>query len=243
MKHDTGLLTKATQLAADAYNETIPGAQKFENPKPSTTAFVLKTAEADYCIWRGTESMRDWRFNAMFWPWPVKRAFVHYGFYRHQQAVWKELRKILNPGKKTIFAGHSLGGACAEISALLFQGNDTHLITLGKPNTMSKIRSVRLDHLQTHYSVVNGSDLVARIPRIGYQPPTSKVLRQLWFSDSGKNFINPETSFKREEWSAAESVSDHSVSEYVERMAGFCKQCTTPPPTPITQSKKKKRKK
>ena len=110
MKHDTGLLTKATQLAADAYKETIPGAQKFENSKTSTTAFVLKTAEADYCIWRGTESMRDWRFNAMFWPWPVKRAFVHYGFYRHQQAVWKELRKILNPGKKTIFAGHSLGG-------------------------------------------------------------------------------------------------------------------------------------
>ena len=84
MKHDTGLLTKAAHLAEQAYKDEIPGAKKFENKRTDTTCFLLKTADVDYVIWRGTESRRDWLYNLLFIPRPIRGAWIHMGFYRHQ---------------------------------------------------------------------------------------------------------------------------------------------------------------
>ena len=245
MKHDTGLLTKSAHLAEQAYKDEIPGAKKFENKRTDTTCFVLKTADVDYVVWRGTESRRDWLYNLLFIPRPIRGAWIHMGFYRHQQGVWKDVRKELNPAKKTVQIGHSLGGACAEIACHLSREfNNLHLVSWGKPNTFSKFKACRMDHLKSQYSIVNGSDIVARIPRVGYRPSTGNHLRQIWFANDGTDFVNPDTETKKADWKASDSVSDHMMDKYVSRMAVFCKNNTVADPIKLKRPvmpKKKKR--
>ena len=228
MKHDTGLLTKSALLAQKAYKDKIPNAKKIENAKTDTTCFVLKEKNVQYVIWRGTESRKDWLSNLLILPRPVRGAWLHMGFYRHQQGVWKDVRKELDPAVKTVQIGHSLGGACAEVSAHLSREfKNLSLVCFGKPNTVSKLKKCDLGHLKNHYSVVHGSDIVARIPRIGFQPTSGKNLRQLWFSNEGTDAINPSAEIKRADWGFGDSVADHSMKGYVKRMAGFCKNCVS----------------
>ena len=223
MSHDTDLLQHSAQLAEQSYG-FVTGARKFENKRTDTTCFVLQTPDCDYVIWRGTESKRDWLSNLLFLPRPVQKAWVHMGFYRAQQGVWTDVRKLLNPAKKTVHIGHSLGGACAEISCLLSREfRKLHLITFGKPNTFARFKKCRMDHLQTQYSVVHGSDIVARIPRIGIRPSTGKNLKQLWFANSGIDLINPDRKTKKKDWNIGDSVSDHRMEKYKKRLACFCR--------------------
>ena len=228
MDHNIEMLTRAAHLAEAAYDDTIPGAQKFENKRTSTTAFLIRNPEKaeDWVVWRGTSDRKDWLFNLLLLFIPVKKAWIHLGFYLHQQGIWKELRKELNPANKTVFVGHSLGGASAEVSAhLCREFRDLHLIALGKPNVFSRFKKCLMDHLLTHYSLVHASDLVTRIPRIGYRPSRGKNLRQLFFSNTGKDYLNPTRKLKLDEWSMANSVEDHSVTTYRQRTTAFCNEC------------------
>lgn len=228
MDHNIEMLTRAAQLAEAAYNDTIPGAQKFENKRTSTTAFLIRNPQKgeDWVVWRGTSDRRDWLFNFLLLFIPVKKAWIHLGFYLHHRGIWKEIRKELNPANKTVFVGHSLAGACAEISAhLCREFRDLHLIALGKPNVFSRFKKCPMDHLHTFYSLVHASDLVARIPRYGYRPSSGKNLRQLFFSNTGEDYINPPRELKLAEWSVAESVADHMMTAYRQRTTAFCNEC------------------
>ena len=234
---DTKLLLLASKLANRAYQPTLKNAQKFENKRTDTTCFVLQTPACDYVCWRGTESKLDWLSNLLFLPRPVKKAWIHMGFYRAQQGVWKDVRKLLNPAKKTVHLGHSLGGACAEISCHLSREfRDLHLVAFGKPNTFSRLKKCRMDHLQGQYSVVHGSDIVARIPRIGYRPSTGTNLLQLWFANSGVDLVNPDAKTKKKDWAASNSVSDHMMAGYLHRMGAFCGSL------PLVRKKRKRKK-
>ena len=225
MDHDLPLLRKAAALAVGSYNNIV-GAKKYENARTDTTAFVLKSPEVDYVVWRGTESKLDWISNLLFIPRPVYKAWLHMGFYRAQQGVWKKIRLDLNPAKKTVHIGHSLGGACAEISCLLSpEFRNLHLYTFGKPNVFWRFKKCRLKNLKAQYSLVHGSDLVTRLPRIGYRPSTGHNLIQLWFSNNGTDFINPEPQLKKDDWDARDSLSDHSMSAYRDRLDNFCVNC------------------
>ena len=82
-----------------------------------------------------------------------------------------------------------------------------------------------MDHLHTFYSLVHASDLVARIPRYGYRPSSGKNLRQLFFSNTGEDYINPPRELKLAEWSVAESVADHMMTAYRQRTTAFCNEC------------------
>ena len=228
MHHNIELLTRAAELAEAAYNDTIPGAQKFENKRTSTTAFLLRNPHKgeDWVVFKGTAEKKDWAFNLLFFFIPVKKAWIHLGFYLAQQGVWKNIREQLNPANKTIFVGHSLGGACAEVSAhLCREFSDLHLYAFGKPNTFSKFKECRMDHLQSFYSCVHGSDVVARIPRVGYRPSSGKNLRQLWFSNTGEDYINPPKDLKVADWSVKNSVEDHMMTAYRQRTTAFCNEC------------------
>ena len=75
MDHNIEMLTRAAQLAEAAYNDTIPGAQKFENKRTSTTAFLIRNPQKgeDWVVWRGTSDRRDWLFNFLLLFIPVKK--------------------------------------------------------------------------------------------------------------------------------------------------------------------------
>ena len=228
MEHNIEMLTRAAKLAEAAYDDTIPGAQKFENKRTSTTAFLLRNPQKgeDWVVFKGTAEKKDWAFNLLFFFIPVKKAWIHLGFYLAQQGVWKDIREQLNPANKTVLVGHSLGGACAEVSAhLCREFSDLHLFALGKPNTFSKFKKCRMDHLKSFYSIVHGSDGVARIPRVGYRPSSGKNLKQLWFSNAGEDYINPSKELKVADWSVKDSVEDHMMTGYCQRIASFCTDC------------------
>lgn len=82
-----------------------------------------------------------------------------------------------------------------------------------------------MDHLKSFYSIVHGSDVVARIPRVGYRPSSGKNLKQLWFSNAGEDYINPPKDLKVADWSVKDSVEDHMMTGYCQRIAAFCSDC------------------
>ena len=233
-EHDLQLLTRAAQLAEAAYDDDIPGAKKIENKRTSTTAYLLRGQDIDYLTIRGTQRgfSLDWLFNALIIPFPVKGALIHLGFYLHLKGILKEVYQDLNPGKRLVLTGHSLGGGACEVLALLcrdFKG-PISLICWGKPNLFSRLKRCRLDHLRHHYSFVHGSDIVARIPRYGFRPSTGNQLKQVWFSNEGTTFINPSTQMKRADWALMNSVSDHGMAGYRSRLAQWCMECRPPQP-------------
>jgi hypothetical protein len=75
---------------------------------------------------RGTDDLQDWEANLLFEPVADKnlKVAVHEGFSKYAQAVYDSLTMsdptILNQNYDIYFAGHSLGGAAAVLTALYF---------------------------------------------------------------------------------------------------------------------------
>jgi len=245
MDHDLQLLTRAAQLAEGAYDDDIPGAKKIENKRTSTTAYLLRGLDIDYLTIRGTQRgfSRDWLFNALIIPFPVKGALIHLGFYLHLKGILKEVRKELNPSRRLVLTGHSLGGGACETLAHLCRDHKApvSLICWGKPNLFSRLKRCRLDHLAHHYSFCHGSDIVSRLPRYGFRPSSGNQLRQIWFSNKGTTFINPTTRMKRDDWRISDSFSQHGMAGYRSRLAQWCMECRPPQPKKKMKGKKKKR--
>src|SRR6056300_1590343 len=103
-------LDTACTYSENAYNDNIVGATKVECERTSTTAFVHRTPHLDIVVFRGTQQMRDWMYNVLSFPRPYKGRLCHAGFVRAHRSVWPEIRKLLDPAKKLLICGHSLGG-------------------------------------------------------------------------------------------------------------------------------------
>ena len=70
--------------------------------------------------------------------------------------------------------------------------------------------------------MVNSSDVVARVPRIGYRAALNQT--QLWFGPNGRDAVDPSSETKRKEWDLSESISDHGMDGYCVRMEAFVKR-------------------
>ena len=225
-------LQKAAEMARDAYQDTLGTAIKYENPRTSMVAFLTRDygTNEDWLVFRGTDSIKDWAYNFNFLPVRVQGSWIHCGFWLAHRSIWKDIRKDLNPAKKLKIVGHSLGGALAEASVLMLKKqNFKHidLYTFGKPNLFAKFqrdKQAQLDFpaFKKQVSVVNSSDVVARVPRIGYRAALNQT--QLWFGPNGRDAVDPSTETKRKEWDLSESISDHGMDGYCVRMEAFVKR-------------------
>ena len=137
-------IKQACKFAEQAYSENIKGATRFDS-KLGTTAFYLYKNDVQYIIFRGTNGdPSDWLMNLSAIPWRINGKWAHGGFVAAQNSVWKAIRKRLDPAKKTYCIGHSLGGACAILTAhRLVSGKrpafkDVRCITFGRPNVWLK---------------------------------------------------------------------------------------------------------
>ena len=217
-------LDTACTYAENAYDHNIVGATKVECARTSTTAFVHRTPHLDIVVFRGTQQMRDWLYNVLSFPRPYKGRLCHAGFVRAHRSVWPEIRKLLDPAKRLLLCGHSLGGALADLSALSCKEfKDAHVITMGKPNVyFQPARNGKMPWMKTQLSVVCGSDAVPRVPRLFSAPmegrPNSTLITPL-----GKGHINPSKKFKKEDWRASDSVSDHFMDSYRKCVEAFDK--------------------
>ena len=134
--------------------------------------------------------------------------------------VYVAKRKSIDMKKRTLICGHSLGGALAELSAakLWKKHPNINLITFGKPNVFFKgfKRPMELDN---QISCVQGSDMVARIPRLCYGPSRSQTM--LYFANSMQDYINPSKEVRKEDRSLKDAISDHFMEGYKERLGIF----------------------
>ena len=220
MKLDPVLLNMACSWAMNAYKEKNKDAIKIESKWTSTTVYVAKRKSIDIIAFRGTQQGRDWLTDALVVPVPYAGRLCHGGFVAAHASVWKEVEKHIDPKKRTLICGHSLGGALAELSAAKLNGkhDNINLVTFGKPNTFFKGFKKPMT-LDTQISCVNGSDAVARIPRLCYGP--SKSQDMLYFSNGGVDYINPSSYLRKKDRGIKDRISDHFMEGYKERLTQF----------------------
>jgi hypothetical protein len=222
MKLDPVMLNMAVSWAMNAYKEKNKDAIKIESKWTSTTVYVAKRKSIDIIAFRGTQQGRDWLTDALVVPVPYAGRLCHGGFVAAHASVWKEVKKHIDPNKRTLICGHSLGGALAELSAAMLNGkhDNINLITFGKPNVFFKgfKKPMTLDN---QISCVNGSDAVARIPRLCYGP--SKSQDMLYFSNGGVDYINPSKYLRKKDRGIKDRISDHFMEGYKERLTQFLK--------------------
>ena len=166
-----------------------------EQDQVSFLSLVVKRKTIDVIVFRGTQKkVNDILTDMCVVPVPYAGRLCHGGFVAQHASIWGKIKKHLDPKKRTLICGHSLGGALAELSAAKLNGkhDNINLITFGKPNVFFKgfKRPMTLD---TQISCVQGSDMVARVPRLCYGPSISQDM--LYFSNTGGTFINPQKSF------------------------------------------------
>ena len=222
MKLDPVLLNMAASWSEKAYNKKNKDAIKIENKITGATAFVVKRKTIDVIAFRGTEKkLNDILTDLTAIPVPYAGRMCHAGFVLQHASIWKKIKKHIDPKKRTMFTGHSLGGALAEMSAAKMNGkhDNINLITFGKPNTFFKgfKRPMKLDN---QISCVNGSDMVARVPRLLYGPSKSQTM--LYFSNTGPDYINPSKDTRiADRGGMKDRVADHSMSEYKKRLKEY----------------------
>lgn len=219
---DPVLLNTAVSYCEKAYDNEIEDAIKIESKLTSTTVFIIKRKTIDIIAFRGTQQARDWLFNLSAIPIPYANRLCHSGFVMAHISVWSKIKKHLDMKKRTLVCGHSLGGALAELTAAKLHRKhpNLNLCTFGKPNTFFKgfKKPLKLDR---QMSVVLGSDVVAKIPRICYGPSVSQTM--LYFANSGKDMINPARKERANDSKVSDMVSDHFMPNYKERVKRWAK--------------------
>ena len=227
MKLDPVLLDTACRYSNKSYNDHIPNSIKIESKLTSTTAYIMKRNTIDIICFRGSRGLHDWLFNLSALPVPYAGRLCHGGFVAAHMSVWGKIKKHLHPKKRTLFCGHSLGGALAELSVAKLTGKhpNLNLVAFGKPNTFFKgfKRPMELDK---QLSCVHASDLITTIPRFLYGPSKSQTM--LYFANSGEDYIDPDKAFRKKDRRLSRIVSDHLMEGYTERLETFLDNQTKP---------------
>lgn len=88
-----------------------------------TTAAIVEYQDYSVIVFRGTDQVSDWIDNLHMQPTDANPQLfpgrVHSGFRNHAKRVFRPLMNILERGKPVHVTGHSLGGACAELTAAM----------------------------------------------------------------------------------------------------------------------------
>jgi len=221
MKLDPVLLNMACSWSMKAYKDKNKDAIKIESKLTSTTVYIAKRKTIDVIAFRGTKDGLDWITDALVVPVPYAGRMCHGGFTAAHVSVWNKIKKHIDFDKRTLICGHSLGGALAELSAAKIwkKHNNLNVITFGKPNTFFKGFKRPMKTLDTQISCVQGSDLVARIPRFCYGASKSQTM--LYFGNNGVDFIDPDKLTRDEDRGIKDAISDHFMEGYEERLKRF----------------------
>ena len=135
---------------------------------PHTQDFLVSRKCADHTILavEGTNETTDWVTNLKFL---IKRDDCHRGFKNNANRTLAELvvaYEGLNPERKLVIAGHSLGGATATcIADLLWESGNKNvaLVTAGSPRPGGRRLKRRLKDIE-HLRFVHGNDIVPGTP-------------------------------------------------------------------------------
>ena len=135
---------------------------------PDPKDFLVSRRIPNYTVLavEGTNETTDWVTNLKFL---IKRDDCHRGFKNNANRTLAELvvaYEGLNPERKLVIAGHSLGGATATLIAdLLWESGNQNiaLVTAGSPRPGGRRLRRRIKDLE-HYRFVHGDDIVPKTP-------------------------------------------------------------------------------
>lgn len=145
------------------------------------TARMYETRDTVYIAVRGSANLTDWTsnlkavFRAAYWGILAHRGFVHAARGLEELILDACAERI---GKRIVLTGHSRGGAVAVLSAAAvsqYLQQQVEVVTFGQPRVAlsGSIRRVLIGHVTR---VVNGSDAVTRVPRLGYTHHQDKLV-------------------------------------------------------------------
>lgn len=165
----------------DSYRDYPWSMEYFEHAETNTLGFTMEHEGRMYIVFRGSQpeiSSVDRRINFQISRVRMEhlreygKLRAHYGFLDKYSAVREELLRRFasaDPELPVTVVGHSQGGAMASLTffelALLHPGRDVRAVTFGMPRIYN--RAAAELHKQfdgRHTRVVNGRDLVARLP-------------------------------------------------------------------------------
>lgn len=223
---DPSMLQMAVKLSKKAYEDQIYSfdefpkrGEKFHCWYSSATAFIVRGFTYDALVWRGTQQGLDFLIDAMAIPVYYGNTWCHSGFAYSHWSLWKRIKERIDPDKPLLVTGHSLGGGNADKTCdfLSDHRSEVHMITFGKPNVHLKGQGLSRAYLMTHLSVVSGSDMVTRLPRYLYG--ANPLQNKLYLANTGVNYIDPSNEFVKNDFSIADSLSDHSIDDtYTKRV-------------------------
>lgn len=171
---------RMAQLSNAAYHENQP--PSFDNlgfvvhaeiDKGGCQCYVLGCNGFNVIVFRGTDTTRDWLRN--FSLSKVKSSFgkVHKGFSESLDAVWPELRRVVQglAGKPFIITGHSKGAAEATlcIERIVSLRNpyvimiEAHLFGSPRVGNRTFAKNYAKANVPT-FRYVNNNDIVTRVP-------------------------------------------------------------------------------
>ena len=170
---------------------------------PHSEDFLVSRKVAGHTILavEGTKETTDWVTNLKFL---IKRDDCHRGFRNNANRTLAQLvigYEALDPKRKLIIAGHSLGGATATLiaGALWDSGNkNIGLVTAGSPRPGGRRLRRRIKDLE-HFRFVHGDDIVAGTPP--------------WLA--GYVHTHPAIKLKDENDTRFDGVADHNIGDYV----------------------------
>jgi hypothetical protein len=153
----------------------------------NTHCLVVENKKEIWFVFRGSDSSKDILSNLTF-----KKSKdnwqIHDGFISRLNDVQSEIDDIISKTNKEIhFAGHSLGGALANIAASRCKKNST-VFSFGSPRVGSFIFLSKTKHF-THYRHKTNMDLVTLIPPffLGFVHTGQEV----YFDHDGKHVETP----------------------------------------------------
>jgi len=170
---------------------------------PHSEDFLVSRKVAGHTILavEGTKETTDWVTNLKFL---IKRDDCHRGFRNNANRTLASLvigYEALDPKRKLIITGHSLGGATATLiaEALWDSGNkNIGLVTAGSPRPGGRRLRRRIKDLE-HFRFVHGDDIVAGTPP--------------WLA--GYVHTHPAIKLKDEKDTRFDGVADHNIGDYV----------------------------
>lgn len=161
-----------------------------------------------------------------------RRAKIHKGFAVAYAAVGPRLlsiiKKLQDDKRRPVFlTGHSLGGALATVCSIdLFlrlglTRKEIFVSTFGAPRVGNRqFWNIYNENVPSHWRIVVGPDVVAKLPKVGYVHVGKKVL----ITVDGDLFIDP-NSLELNMWSGdVASILYHRKASYLLAMRAWCER-------------------
>lgn len=188
IKHHINLMDYAYKDDVDFKQIGLKKISWISNKETDTQGYVAINTDTIYIVWRGSSSIDDFLrdANVRRVPFLKKNELVHVGFLNAFNSIKDYLDKVIENSfrkiggidkiKNIVICGHSLGGALATLTAYHFCEKYTDLkdkvqkISIGSPRVGNDEFKKNYNKLvKNSLRVVNDSDIVARIPKIGYK--------------------------------------------------------------------------